>query len=156
MREEKGKKRKSLLFGVLTLAFSLTLFFHILSLRQEKNEVEISITLTAMQISPELGEQLEKEDTLSLDGRFPLLVTSCTASPSLLRFYDGERACEFTVPSKKYSDYQLTLTAKARAHEFGYALGGVRTVNVGMGVTLFGKTSKIYGTISALKVISDV
>ena len=147
----KGKRGRSLLLGLLTLALSLSLFLHILTLVYRKHEVEIELTVSLSSLMPELATALEEETVLSLDGRFPLSVRSLTLTPSLLRFYDAAVGCEFTVPSRKYSDSELILTAKAREHPFGYALGGVRTVTVGSGVTLYGERCKIYGTVSAIQ-----
>lgn len=142
----------SLLVGFGSLALSLVLFFHISHLVEKEHEVEIDLVVSASMLFPELCDVLAEEEVFLLDGRFPLQVLDCTRSPSLLRFYDGEKECEFTIPSKKYSDCEITLRARAREHPFGYALKGVRTVNVGMGATLFGKECKLYGKISSISV----
>ena len=153
------KKRKalvvSLLSGIGILSLSLVLFLHI-SMRQQKiNEVDVQFVFVTERAFPELCEAIVGEEVFYLDGRFPLEVLSCAERPSLLRFYDGERGVEFTVPSSMYSDFEITLRAPAREHPFGYALGGVRTVNVGMGVVLFGENCKVYGKIVAL-CVSDI
>ncbi len=150
MKESRKKTAKSLLVGALTLMLSLVLFLHFSARSYREHEVEIELVIVSERLFPELCEVLCEEEILSLDGRFPLEVISCRQTSSLLRFYDGEGGYEFTVPSKKYSDYEITLRTKAREHPFGYALFGVRTVNVGMGVTLLGSRCKIYGTISSL------
>lgn len=141
---------RSLLSGITILSVSLVLFFHISMRRQKMNEVDAHFVFVTEQAFSELCEAIEEEEVFYLDGRFPLEVLSCTQRPSLLRFYDGERGVEFTVPSALYSDYEITLRAKAREHPFGYALGGVRTVNVGMGVVLFGENCKVYGKFVSL------
>ena len=142
----------SLLSGIGILSLSLVLFFHICARKQRMNEVEVQLVLVTEKAFPELCDALREEGVFYLDGRFALEVVSYTERPSLLRFYDGERGVEFTVPSTMYSDYEITLRAKAREHPFGYALGEVRTVNVGMGVVLFGENCKVYGKIVALSV----
>ena len=144
---------RSVLAGLLVLFLSLCLFFHILERRQKAHEVNIRLELSIEHLIPEVCEALEGEEMLLLDGRFPLRISSSTSTPSLLRFYDATKECEFTVPSKKYSDYKIVLETTAREHPFGYAVGGVRTVNVGMGLTLLGQRCKIYGTLSSLEVL---
>ena len=149
------KTLRALLSGILFLALSLTVFFSVAARIHRENEVELRITLSISSLLPALCDALSDEEMLYLDGRFPLEVSACTLSPSLLRFYDGTRQCEFTVPSTRTKDATLTLIATARAHPFGYALGGVRTVNVGMSLTLYGKRCKIFGQVCAIEVLDS-
>lgn len=153
--KNKNKTLLSLLAGFFILALSLTLFFHIVTRLQRKNEVKVHLVVSLSSLFPELCEALDLEEKLLLDGRFPLEVVDCTLTPSLLRFYNGADGLEFTVPSSRVKDATLVLTGKARAHPFGYALGGVRTVNVGMNITLYGERCKIYGRVSSIQVLTD-
>ena len=143
---------RSLLLGALSLMLSLVLFFQISRQLYRTHEVEVELVVTARELFAEQCEALEEENVLFLDGRFPLALSRTFSSPSLLRFYDSERGSEFTVPSVRYSDYELTLHATGREHAFGVAIAGVRTVNVGMSLTLYGANCKIYGTVSELSV----
>ena len=149
----KKKALWSLLTGLLTLALSLTIFFHISSRMRREHEVEVRLTLTLSSLSPEICDALCSEGEFLLDGRFPLAVSNFSLTPSLLRFYDFTKRCEFTIPSARKKDATLELTSKARSHPFGYALGGIRTVNVGMNVTLYGKRCKAFGRIDTIDVL---
>ena len=153
--KRRGKAARSLVVGLLMLALSLTVFFHSARRKYREDEVEVRLSVSLSSLFPELTEALLLEDTFLLDGRFALAVEDCALTPSLLRFYDGTEHLEFTVPSARKKDATLLLTGKARQHSFGYALGGVRTVNVGMNLTLYGERCKIYGRVSAIEVLGS-
>lgn len=150
-----GVKRYAVLCGALSFALSCCVLFHLFSLIYEKEACEVEITLSAQHLPPELCEALEGEQTLLLDGRFALFKTNEVFSPTLLRFYDSKEGCEFTVMSKKYSDLTLTLRSVGRKGSFGIALYGVRTVNKGMSLSLFGEKSKLFGTCIGVRIIED-
>jgi hypothetical protein len=128
------------------LALPFCILLHVFALLQGDGKGEVEITLRAQHLTEEVCEALAEEQTLLLDGRFALYKIEQHISPSLLRFYDVDEQCEFTVPSKKYSDLEITLYTVAREHPFGMALYGVRTVNVGMHLSLFGEKTKVYAT----------
>lgn len=144
-------KRHPFFFGMLLFSLSLCISLHLYQVLREENVEEIEITLRAEHLPPEVCEALASEERLLLDGRFSLCMVDTFASPTPLRFYDANDHCEFTVPSKKYTDVDITLRAVAREHPFGAALYGVRTVNVGMHLSLYGERCKIYGTCIDLR-----
>lgn len=146
-------RRHGVFYGILFFALSLCLSLHVFNLLHKQSEHPIEITLHAEHLPPEVCEAIVGEQRLLLDGRFALYKVDELLSPTLLRFYDANDKCEFTVTSKKYSDLEITLQAVAREHPFGMALYGVRTVNVGMHLALFGERTKIYGTCVGMRVL---
>lgn len=150
MKRSDKRRARSFLVGILSLMLSVVLFLHICQRSYQKNEVDLVLVVVARELFREQSEALVGEEVLFLDGRFPLSVLQYVRTPSVLRFYDGEAQCEFTTPSGKYSDYEITLLSSAREHSFGFAIGGLRTVTVGTGITLYGERCKVYGTVSSL------
>ena len=145
-------KRHPILYSTLFFCLSLCVLLHLFELLHRQKSRELELVLRAEHLPPELCLALEDEECFLLDGRFALYKTEAVSSPTLLRFYDAADQCEFTVPSKKYSDVEITLHAVAREHPFGMALYGVRTVNVGMHLSLFGQRCKIYALCTELRV----
>lgn len=146
-------KRKTLLYAILLAGMLLCTFLHALSFFKGEKVHQVVITLRAEHLSAEVCEAISKEERLLLDGRFALSIGEAMIYPTPLRFYDSRAGCEFTVPSKKYSDLEITLYASARSHPYGVALYGVRTINVGMNLSLYGEKSKLYGRCIDIRVL---
>ncbi len=142
--------RHPVVFVLFSLCLSFVLFLQIYGQMTKIEETEVTFTIRCEHLGAEVCEAIATEEIFYLDGRFPLYVNEISFSPTLLRFYDGEEKCEFTVPSKKYSTLTLSLSAPARTHSYGAAVGGVRTVNVGMGLSLYGDRTKLYGVCTEL------
>ena len=148
-------QRRGIFFGILLLGLSFAVFAHVFTLLRKEKEQPIEITLLSEHLPPEICDALQHEERFLLDGRFALYTVDLQVRPTLLRFYDGSQGCEFTVPSKKYSDCELTLQTVAARTPFGVALCGVRTVNVGMKLSFFGERTKLYGTCINIRSLEE-
>ena len=148
-----ASRRHGVLIGILLFGLSLCISLHLVALIYKEQEHAVEIKILAERLPPEVCEAIKNEEKLMLDGRFALYKSKEAFSPTLLRFYDAEELCEYSVPSKKYSNLEITLQAAARRSSFGAALYGVRTVNVGMRLSLYGERTKLFATCIEIRIL---